>query len=364
MKRRFIIFGAAIAMYAVLMAVTWEVGTRKAQANTESMLDYAVSDMRITLDGVIDTMLEHLALMAVRHFGKPAAYSMEEVSAVAADYDVDEVNIVDRTGRIIATNDPDCLGVDMNVKDATRPFVDLTNGVTRVVSQPFRRHAYANSRRKYLGVPFPGGNGYVQLGLDESRMEKLISSRLAFLFDAEIRDTLCYICADGKTGKLISKQIDGSMLQTLDEIGFDASRFPDADLPLPDVGGEEAGKTFVQTLSGRRAFCRSFIVGGHRFVMVEPEEEFYGTRNNIVATMAVLLAVVLGVFAFFIDRTFTDSDRLKAFYAAEDARRAKDMEIAKTIQNSVLPGAPPKSPSYRLAATMYAAKDVGGDFYD
>ena len=144
MKKRIAIFGGTVALYVVLMSVAWVIGTRQAEHKIEAMLDYAVSDMRLTLDGVIDTMLEHLASMAVRHFGKPGAHPMAEVSAMAAAYDVDELCLIDRKGIVIATNDPDSLGVDMNAKDETCPFAALTNGVTKVVSQPFRRHAYSN----------------------------------------------------------------------------------------------------------------------------------------------------------------------------------------------------------------------------
>jgi len=364
MKRRIIIFGGAVALYSVLMAVSWVVGTRQAERKTEALLSYAVSDMRISLDGVIDTLLEHLASVAVRHFGKPAAYPMSEVSAVAKAFDIDELCIVDRTGRILATNDPASRGVDMNAKDETRPFAALTNGVTQVVSQPFRRHAYSNSRRKYLGVPFPNGDGYIQIGLDEARMVRMISSQLSFLFDSCLQETVCYLCADLQTGTLVSMEFAGGKAPTLAEIGFDESKMPRRDGPLPDMGGGEADETFEQTLFGRRVFCRSFVFGGHLFIMSEPEDEFFGTRNIIVATMAILMVFVLGGFAFFMDRIFLDSDQLKAFYAAEAKSRAKDMEIAKTIQTSALPLPLPDSPYYRIYASMQAAKDVGGDFYD
>ena len=358
------IVSSAIALYVLLMGVTWTIGTRQAKEKTEAMLDYAVNDMCVSMDGVIDTLLDHLALIAVRHFKKPGVYSMEEVSAVAKAFDIDEINVVDRTGRIIATNDPDCLGVDMKVKDETRPFVELTNGVIRVFSQPFRRHAYADSRRKYLGVPFPGGNGYVQVGLDESRMNKMISAQLSFLFDAELEETMCYLCADKETGKLISKSLKEDMPQTLAEIGFDMSGFPEGAGSLLGDGGAETAKTFVQLINGRRVFCRSFIFGGHRFIMIEPEGEFYGLRNMIAAVMAVLLALVLGGFAFFLVRISGDAERIKAFYRAEEAARAKDMDIAKTIQTSALPVPLEANPYFKLSASMTPARDIGGDFYD
>ena len=358
MKKGLIAASAAV-LYVVLMGVTWTVGTRQAERKTEAMLDYAVGDMRLTMDGVIDTLLEHLASAAVRHFEKAAAYSVEDVVHVASAFDIDEVNVVDRQGRIIATN-----GVDMNAKEVTRQFAELTNGVTKVVSQPFRRHAYADYRRKYLGVPFPGGDGYVQIGLDEHRMAKMISSQLSFLFDAEIGETVCYLCADVKTGEIVSRWLEDDMPQTLGQLGFDPSKIPNAAEPLLDEGGGGAGTTFRQTLSGRLVFCRSFVFGGYRFIMIEPESEFYGTRDMIAAAMAVLLALVLGGFAFALMRISGDAERLKAFYAAEDAARAKDMEIAKTIQASALPVPLGANPYFRLSASMNPAKDVGGDFYD
>jgi len=80
--------------------------------------------------------------------------------------------------------------------------------------------------------------------------------------------------------------------------------------------------------------------------------------------MALLLALVLGSFAFLLDRIFRDADRLKAFYATEEAAREKDMEIAKAIQSSALPLPIGENPYFSLSASMTPAREVGGDFYD
>ena len=352
MKRHLLIFSIAFAIYAALLAVAWHVGTHQAEARTEAMLDYAVNDIRVTMDGAIDTMLEHVAVTCARHLGEARARPSKEIAGIAEVFDVDELNVVDRAGRIVASNDPGSLGVDMTLKSETRAFADLTNGTTKVMSQPFRRNAYGNSRRKYLGVPFPGGNGYVQVGMDESRMANMIPSQLAFLFDSEMEDTVCYLCANVETGALVSQQIEDGEAPTLEGIGFDPSNVPDSE------------DTFEQTLFGAKAFCRSFVFGGHRFLIIEPKSEFYGTRDMILEAMMVLLAIVLGGFAFLMARISEYADRIKAFYAAESAARAKDMEIAKTIQNSALPVPLAASPYFRLSASMTPARDVGGDFYD
>lgn len=347
-----IIVAAALCLYAALLAVVWHVCTSRARAMTEALLDYAVSDIRLAMDGAIDTMLEHVAVTCARRFGRADRHTREEVDSVAHLFDIDELCIVDRAGIVIASNDPDSLGVDMNKKEATQPFAALTNGTTKVVTQPFRSHAYSKSRRKYLGVPFPGGDGYVQVGMDEARMPKMINTQLSFLFDAEMGDTVCYLCADMETGSLVSTYLEGCETPTLEEIGFDAS-----DVSDPNV-------TFEQTLFGDKAFCRSYVFGGHRFIMVVPSAEFYGTRDVLMVVMTILLALVLGAFVVLLLRISNDARRIKAFYAAEDAARAKDMVIAKTIQTSALPVPLAANPCFRLAASMTPAREVGGDFYD
>ena len=347
-----IIVAAALCLYATLLAVVWHVCTSRARAMTEALLDYAVSDIRLAMDGAIDTMLEHVAVTCARRFGRADRHTREEVDSVAHLFDIDELCIVDRAGIVIASNDPDSLGVDMNKKESTRPFAALTNGTTKVVTQPFRSHAYSKSRRKYLGVPFPGGDGYVQVGMDEARMPKMINTQLSFLFDAEMGDTVCYLCADMETGSLVSTYLEGCETPTLEEIGFDAS-----DVSDPNV-------TFEQTLFGDKAFCRSYVFGGHRFIMVVPSAEFYGTRDVLMVVMTILLAMVLGAFVVLLLRISNDARRIKAFYAAEDAARAKDMVIAQTIQTSALPAPLAANPCFRLAASMTPAHEVGGDFYD
>ena len=66
MKRRFIIFGVAVALYAALMHVTWGIGTRQAAEKTEGMLDYAVNDMRITVNGVMDIIVRTMPVVHPR----------------------------------------------------------------------------------------------------------------------------------------------------------------------------------------------------------------------------------------------------------------------------------------------------------
>lgn len=364
MKRRILIIGIALALYAVLIAVTWELGTRQAVQKTESQLDFALLDFHDTVAGAIDTMLGHVASTAVRHIGKAQVLPIEKMVSVAHEFDVDEINIVTREGVIVASNDPSCPGTVMAGDPIMDAFMALTNGVTATVSQPFRTSTRdAEFRAKYLGAAFPGGDGFIQVGLAESRLAKMLPTILGYIFDQWLLgNTGFFLCADMETGRLISNPSRHfNQARTLSETGYDvkvASRYEVV------LDGKARGHTFVQHLFGEKCYCRAYRFGGHRFVAALPAREFYSTRTVFISVFGVLLFGIITAFAFFIDRIFRDSDRMKAFYAAEDARRAKDMEIAKTIQIAALPPALPETPCYRLDAAMQAARNVGGDFYD
>ena len=366
MKRWMAIACVAVALYAALMCVTWDIGTNQAAKNTEAQLDYGVLDVHDTVAGAIDTMLGHVARTAVRHIGEAKVLPLERMVAGAKELDIDEVNTVSRDGVIIASSDPYCLGAVMAGDPVMNDFMALTNGVTATVSQPFRPHARNPAvRAKYLAAAFPGGNGFVQVGLNENRLAKMLPSILGYIFDEWLfGKTGFFLCANIDTGRLISNPSrHRDEARTLAEAGYDVEKAKAYEV-VATGKGSKPGKTFTQRLFGEKCYCRAFQFGGHRFVAALPEREYYGTRDMFMIVFGIIFFTALGAFALFTERIFRDSDRMKAFYAAEDARRAKDMEIAKTIQTSALPGTPPESASYRLAASMQAAKDVGGDFYD
>ena len=364
MKRRSIIIGAiSLLVYGALLAVFWTIGTHQAAEKTDAQLDYAILDFRSTIGGAIDTMLGYVAKTAVRHLGKAERRTMEEMADLARSLDIDELNIVSRSGVVIASNDPHSLGAVMANDPVMEPFMALTNGVTASVSQPFRPHARnPKVRAKYLAVAFPGGDGFVQVGLDERHFAMMLPDILGYIFDEWLLGrTGFFLCADASTDKLISNPSrHRNEADTLGDAGFDEN----AARPFEITSNTDPGRTFSQKLFGEKCYCRNYLFGGHRFVPALPAREYYDTRTVFVGVLAVLLFIVLAVFAWFVDRIFRYSDRLTAFYAAEDEQRAKDMEIAKTIQNSALPNTRPQSPCFRLCAAMLPAKDVGGDFYD
>ena len=363
MKRRWIIATATASLYISLLAVIWMISTRQAVRKTENLLDYGIIDFRDTVNGSIDMMLGYIASSAVRYFGKPSPQPIEEMQELVRRLDMDEMNLVDRKGNIVATSDPSSVGKTMTAMRDSANFMVLTNGTQNTYSQPFRASVYnANVRCKYLGFAFPGGNGFVQVGLDERHLADMLPTLLLYIFDEWLLgEKGFFLCANVQTDQLISNPSrHRDMAKTLTETGYQSEVAKQYEFSDKD----SVGVTFQQRLFGEICYCRNYIFAGHRIIAAVPAREYYDTRAIFVSVFAVLLFVVLFAFAWFIDRIQCDSEQLKAFYEAEEKALAKELAIAKNIQASALPTSLPENPRFCLSAAMTPAREVGGDFYD
>ena len=359
MNRRWIVFaGAATVIYAVLVFFSWSALTQRARRQTESMLDYAMLDLDATLNGSIDTMLMHAADSITEQLGHPKPLSPEAITLIAKQRDLDEVNVIARDGTFLASTDARLVGLTMADRPQSAEFLILTNGSRHAFSHHFRPGAHnTDVRRKYVGVSFPGGNGFVQVGMDETRVTGMFPSIMGFIFDEWLLgETGFFLCADLSDGHLISNPArHRDEARFLSETGYDPS--------APQVF-EDGKTTFRQRIFGEVSDCRSVIFCGHRILAALPPTEFYSTRTFYVFLIAAVLGFVMVAFVLLMRRIDMDSCRLESFYATEEDRRAKELAIASTIQNAALPGPLPPSDAFSLSAAMQPAREIGGDFYD
>ena len=358
MKRRWVIAGAALILYVAMLCTTWDVATQRAKRQTESMLDYAMLDLDSTLNGSIDTMLMHIAKIIVERLGQPKPLSLEEMAQLAEVFDVDEINIVARNGENLASTEDRLVGISFLAKPEPAKFMVLTDGKCKALSQPFRAGAHnPDARRKYVGVAFPDGNGFVQVGADESRLIRMFPAIMGFIFDEWLLgETGFFLCADLEDGHLISNPARHRDEATnLAQTGYN---------PNSPLVHEDGKTTFQQRLFGDFCDCRAVIFCGHRIIAALPPAEYYATRTLYTLVMAVVLAFVMMLFVLLLWRIDADTSRLQAFYAEQAKQQAAELELGQTIQMSVLPSDFPVSEHFRLAASMTPAREVGGDFYD
>ena len=355
------LFGVGI-FYFLSLAGTFVVVWLNAAHKTEAMLDYAASDLRNKADEVVDAVLANVGVAIVDYLDSARPISGDDTRQLAEIFNVDEICIVNKRGIIIASNDPTAEGLDMTLfSGTTAEFMVLTNGTTQVFSQKFRRSESDHRLvRKYLGAAFPYGDGYVQVGYDERRLARLFRQTFGGMLSTwRIGETGFYLCAD-KACSNVAIAVPGhpeALGQNLMDLGMNLFDIPDSE-----------NETFVQTILGKRCYCRHFIYARHRMCSVVPADEFYGPALQSVIVAAVVLLVVFFVFGYIIGRMVSQERRITELRAQDDGRREKDMAMAKSIQTNVLPSHFPPYPNLAdvidIFARMITAKAVGGDFYD
>ncbi len=358
MKHRIKIILAAVVLFALMIAITWTSATRRAHRKTEVMLENAMLDLQSTIDDSLGTMLAYVASSIVDELGEVKPLSVAQAKRIATQRDIDELCIIYRSGRIIASSDYRLIGFSMYDSSTTAEFMTLCHGRRHAISQPFRASVVTpEERRKYVGVSFPGGEGIIQIGMDETRATQMFPSIMEFILEEwQLGETGFFLCASIDDGHLISTPArHRKQAFFLPQTGYD---------PSLEKGVKEGNVTFRQILFGSPCDCRALIFAGHRIVAAVPFEEFYSARTNYTALMAIVLGIVIGIFVMFLWRIEVASAKLQEFYKAEDEKRTAELELGKTIQMAALPAESMSCEYCLLTASMQPAREVGGDFYD
>ena len=335
---RFIIL-AAVAFYAIAMAVSWQQVDMRANRRMETMLESAETGYSAVIDGEIDAALRNVGGAIVNVLGRKCMpQSIERMQDLAKTFNIDEINVVSGKGVVMGSNIPAVMGFDFNTHPLTREFMALTNATTTLVTQPFRP-GVANPEMvcKYYGIAFPGHDGFLQLGMSVERLRQNM-----YTYTEEEADQ-------------ILKDWHFSVVGWYERADQD---------PL-----FRNGRRFRRWSAekGEMSVGRYFDYRGYRYAAFLPESYCYVQRNAAFAVTALVLGVLLFFFTYVLVRLAKASGNLEAMHAAADARTAADLALARTIQMSALPSADGvfmERLEFSLFAECCPAREVGGDFYD
>ena len=136
---------------------------------------------------------------------------------------------------------------------------------------------------------------------------------------------------------------------------------PEIDMVLSDINMPRMdGLTLLDQIPKVSPNLRSVIISA------------YGDMKNIRTAMNrgafdfVTKPVDFDDLRFTIDRTLQHVEELREALNARDKLVAiqNELDVASTMQQSILPTAFPRSDSYKVFGTMQPARNVGGDFFD
>ena len=311
-----------------------------------------------------------------------------------------EINIADKRGILIASSYPEFVGFNYSSSTESSGFLVLLDGSTLTYSQPMREDVMDDTRYvKYSGRRFEDGSGFLQVGLPDRMYDNWIEIQGQYVAtNRSIGDT-GYLMVCSADHKIINSYHNEHKGQNIADSGIELD--PDADNDYT---------CFKCDVFGVPSYVTVNDVGRMHVLGVYPEKEANYVRDEAVTMMVIMESAVFGILfvglivlmkkvivnnivkvntdlkaitggnldrkvevrgTYEFDSLSTDInamvDSLKEFITLAAARIDEELEVAKAIQNSVLPNTFPAFPDrdeFELYASMHAAKEVGGDFYD
>lgn len=371
--------------FLLTFGVSWKIHSALAR-------DSAIALLRVKLDDA-RKQLEHARqnLETVIHMSDAAALSKARALSliIASDnsalknpvalekirknLDVDEIHVSDENGILIASIPQNYQGYDMAASAQSAEFLGALTNPNFELVQPPMPNGIQKKLFQYVGVARSDRCGLVQIGYRPERIEEATKI-------ADIRN-IASTFRIGRNGMLrISKNEN------------------------PESFSE---CIFSETVNGWPSLCLSVACGNYVLTGSIPEEEMYLSRNSVLQILVIANLLLFGVIFLLVSvllqkivirgiysvnnslEKITDGDleekivvrttseftalsdginatvtALKKSIENESRRIDAELELGRSIQASVLPTDFPDNPEFRLAAGMYAAKEVGGDFYD
>ena len=409
--QKWLLLIVAIA-FVITLAFLWGYQTKLFTDNAENLLDVYIKDVKQDISDTSDKNLLVITHAVATELNGTQEVTSELLSGMLDKYNVSEINYVNTSGVIVASSNESFVGFNMST-NGKQPaeFMALLGAITEYV-QDFQPIAYDSEiYRKYAGVSLAGG-GFVQVGYDADAYYEAMGTAVTEVVKNRhvgedgfliVTDSEWKIVSDrgGNRGQPIT--IVTAMTQNIAEIE-NRVMFEEGIYIGRDTEDGETSYRF------ERCFCMFDENEGFKIIAVYPHSEAMVSRDvslNVFTLLQVLIFGALFVLIYFLVRGLVvknihkvngslsaitegkldtvvdvrshvefDSlsndinatvDTLKRYIKEAEERIDAELAFAKAIQHAALPSVFPPYPGrheFEIYATMYTAKEVGGDFYD
>lgn len=393
-----------IAAFTITCTYSWMMQTELARRESNDLLSLNLIDLHADiLDTSNQTLLNITHQVAKRI--TPDCYVNEwssggfynsRLTYLMDVYDITEINLINKEGINVASTNPTFPGYNMASGRQSAEFLQLLQDARELVQEYQPISSDQSISRKYAGVSLPNG-GFVQVGYDAKHFQ----NRLAEDLKGFTRNTHI-----GETGGIIIVDSNGVIVS--DNSGYEGKKLSDMNLTIYD--NIPVNTSFPAYVHGIYSLCMYDKAEGYTIVTYIPFREVLISRNIVmyitIFTEVILFAVIFLLIYFLVKKIVVENihkintslaqitrgnlnvrinvrtnqeftslsddinatvDTLKEYIAEASARIDKELEFARTIQNSALPSIYPPFPTrkeFDIFACMDAAKEVGGDFYD
>lgn len=389
-----------LAALCCTSVITFILQTSFSSRNSDALLTLNIEDVKADIEDASDENLLRLTRNVAADINNAGVVNNKLLHEICNKdgNDFSEINYVDKKGIIIYSTNTAFIGFDMYSGKQSRAFTVLLDGVSEFVQgyQSITHDSYV--KMKYAGVSLDNGD-FVQVGYNAERFRSDIDTLVVGATRNRHVGKSGYILIASDDCIIVSDPNNSSEGQTLEKTGIIINR---------DSISENV--RFECMVYGMACYCMYAVTEGYCIIAVQPVEEVLFSRDlsvYLMAFMEILIFATLFILIYFLikmlvvenihringalgeitggnlnvavdvrtneefaslsDDINTTVFTLKGYIAEAAARIDKELEIAKVIQLSSLPCTFPPYPDrtdFDVFASMNAAKEVGGDFYD
>lgn len=385
-----------ISGFVITSLFSYNLQNRISQEDTKQILDQSLIDVENEIEDQCDEALLRANRLVAEYYVENKDVDLNEL---AGRFNVSEIDVVDSSGIVIASNDEVNVGFDMASGEQSAEFLKLLdpNGPDEIV-QAFMPSTFDETiYLKFSGVRIP--NGFVQTAFNGYLMSNEINELISNVAANRHVGENGYIVVLDRGNQVVSSSngaFNGDVVDP-DDIVMDQSndqpytvyscKIKDVDYFYMFTSAENY--TIVSLISKDEAnFNKSIsvylsnltqtIIFGILFAMI------YGVIKRLVVddirkvndSLELItegkLDTVIDIktneeFKSLSDGINSTVEALKRYIAEANERIDSELRYAKEIQFSALPSNFPAFPErneFDIYALMDPAKEVGGDFYD
>ncbi len=390
--------GVVLVGFAATVAFVYVLQSNLSTTETNSTLNLELKDVEQDIRDASDANLLTLADAVAMTVPSTKEAESVDLAELAKAFDLAEIHVIDSNGIIVASSGPEYIGFDMSSGEQAAEFLALLpGGNKRRMAQDYQSISMDERiKRKYAGVTIK--DGFVQVGYDATLFVNDLSN--------EVRSSVAnrHVGHEGLIAVLTGRD---SLVGTRSDIVL---AYRDVVNLSAAMERFDEGSVFEVTLQDRTYLAMYRSVEGLRVMALLPTSEAETSRDlSVLVTSFMEVLVFAALFAAIyvlikavvvrsiwqvngrlgqitkgdldVEVDVRDSSEfaslssdinetvaaLRDAIAAESRRIERDLATAKAIQESALPRTFPPFPdidAFDIYASMNAAREVGGDFYD
>ncbi len=404
------LLGIILIAFTLTLCLSYYIQTRQALRNAKNLIEqkieHAQKQIRQNNENLStiaslakeESIIKTRAVIQIISKDPSIATNHHKLTKLLSLLDIDEIDIINSKGIVTESTKPGNKGFKMLSSEQSRAFLPiLKNSGLEIIQPPCATGADNTVIMQYSGAGRLDMPGIIQTGYTPERLEHAMRladiSKITQGLTIGIRGNIA-ICENNIIISTIYPQLKGKKIAHMGVAYNDLS----------------SGQIFNFMLYGQKFTALAEKHGKYYILGLMPDKEVYAERDNtllfVVMTNLILFASIFMLISIIVKRVvisgiekvnisldkITNGDlnetvkvrtspefqnlsdginstvgALKTAIAKEAGRIDAELSFAKTIQHSALPNLfppYPDKPEFDLFASMYTAREVGGDFYD